>query len=66
VKCAGVTVNPGDYIIADEDGVVVVPKARAAEVLKRSREIDALETKMVPLIKEHKGLSKAVQIFNRI
>jgi regulator of RNase E activity RraA len=66
VQCAGVTVNPGDIIVADEDGVVRVPKERAAEVLKRSQDIDDLETKMVPLIKENKALSKAIEKFNRI
>lgn len=66
VKCAGVMVKPGDIIIAGEDGVVRVPSERAAEVLKRSQEIDDRETRMVPMIKEHKTLSKVVQIFNRI
>jgi 4-hydroxy-4-methyl-2-oxoglutarate aldolase len=66
VECAGVTVRPGDIIVAGEDGVVVVPKERAAEVLKRSQEIDARETKMVPMIKEHKSLQKVVELFNRI
>jgi regulator of RNase E activity RraA len=61
-----VTVNPGDIIVADEDGVVAVPKQRAAEVLKRSQDIDELETKMVPLIKENKALSAAREKFNRI
>ena len=41
-------------------------KARAAEVLKRAQEIDDRETKMVPMIKQYKSLSKVVQIFNRI
>ena len=66
VQCAGVTVKPGDIIVAGEDGVVRVPAERAAEVLKRSKEIDERETKMVPLIREHKTLSKVVEIFNRI
>ncbi len=66
VECGGVTIRPGDIIVAGEDGVVSVPADRAAEVLKRSQEIDQRETKMVPLIKLHKALGKAVEIFNRI
>jgi regulator of RNase E activity RraA len=66
VECAGVTVKPGDIIVASEDGVVSVPQERAAEVLKRAQEIDAREAKMVPLIKQYKSLRKVVEMFNRI
>jgi regulator of RNase E activity RraA len=66
VKCAGIDVKPGDIIVAGEDGVVAVPLERAQEVLKRAQEIDEREGKMVPLIKQYKALSKAVEIFNRI
>jgi 4-hydroxy-4-methyl-2-oxoglutarate aldolase len=66
VECAGVTVHPGDIIVAGEDGVVVVPKDRAKEVLQRSQEIDEREIKMVPFIKRERSLTKAIAVFNRI
>ena len=66
VEVTGVTINPGDIVVAGEDGVVIVPSARAAEVLKRAQEIDARETKMVPYIKQHRSLQKAIEVFNRI
>jgi regulator of RNase E activity RraA len=66
VICAGVTVNPGDIIVAGTDGVVCVPKDKAAEVLKIAQEIDVKEAKMVPVIKKHKSIQKAVDEFNRL
>jgi regulator of RNase E activity RraA len=66
VECAGVTISPGDVVVAGEDGVVVVPKDRADEVLKRSQEIDQRESKMVPYIKQYRSLQKAIAVFNRI
>lgn len=66
VECAGVTVRPGDIIVADEDGVVVVPQEQAEQVLKVAQELEEREAKMIPFIEQEKSLQKAVAKFNRI
>lgn len=66
VTCAGVRVNPGDIVAADEDGVAVVPRARAADVLKKAQELDDTEHRMYPFIEKFKSIKEAVAKFGRI
>ena len=66
VTCAGVRVNPGDIITADEDGVAVVPIAKAQEVLKKSQDLDDTEHRMLPFIEKFRSIKEAVKQFGRI
>jgi 4-hydroxy-4-methyl-2-oxoglutarate aldolase len=66
MMCAGVRVSPNDIIVADEDGVAVVPRAKAAEVLKKAQELDDTEHKMIPFIEKFKSIRQAVEKFGRI
>jgi regulator of RNase E activity RraA len=66
VVCGGVEVNPGDIIVADIDGVVVVPKALAEEVLKLAQEIDRRELEQAKLIVQARSLKEGLAKYGRI
>lgn len=66
VECGGVMVNPGDILIGDSDGVVVVPQEHAFEVLQRAQKLEAKEAITTKAVKELKSVRKAAEKNNRI
>lgn len=66
VEIGGIVVHPGDLVVGDVDGVVVVPKDKAAEVLALAREIDARELEQARLIIAEKSLRKGLAKYGRI
>jgi len=66
VLCGGILVHPGDLIIADTDGVVVVPADHVEEVLTRALEIERREADQSKYIMEVKSLREGIARYNRI
>ena len=62
VDCGGVAVAPDDLVLADEDGVVVVPRAAEAEVLQRAIERATAESNV---LKELLGGASLRQVWER-
>ena len=66
VVCDGVAVNANDIVLADADGVVVVPRTKAAEVLAMAQEMDFKEHSMYAYIEKLKSIEEAVKKFGRL
>ncbi len=66
ITCDGVPVAPGDVVTADQDGVVVVPRQHAAEILVRAQQLDYSEHSMYPFIEKYHSIEEAVKKFGRL
>lgn len=66
VTCDGVLVSPGDIVVADSDGVTIVPHAKAAEVLATAQDMDFKEHSMYAYIEKLKSIEEAVKKFGRL
>jgi regulator of RNase E activity RraA len=66
IVCNGVPVNPGDIVVADSDGVAVVPKAEAQAVLTLAQQMDYKEHTMYALIEQWKSIVQAVKKVGRL
>jgi len=66
VVCNGVPVNPADIVVADSDGVTIVPKANAQAVLSLAQQMDYKEHSMYALIEQWKSIVQAVKKVGRL
>jgi 3-hexulose-6-phosphate synthase/6-phospho-3-hexuloisomerase len=62
IVCGGQTVRPGDYIVGDDSGVVVIPKERVYEIARRAKEVEQTENRLFEEISRGKTLSQVVSL----
>lgn len=62
ITCGGQTVKPGDYIVGDESGVVVIPAERAYELARRAKEVYKTEKRLFDEIKRGGTLSEIMDL----
>jgi 4-hydroxy-4-methyl-2-oxoglutarate aldolase len=66
VGCGGVQVSPGDFVVGDEDGVSVIPKAISEAAIAKARALRDEKEKMLPLIAKLRSYTKAVEEYQRL
>jgi len=63
IKCGGQLVRPGDWIVGDDSGVVVIPRERAYEIARRALEIKRNEDRVREEIRRGKTLAEVVDLY---
>jgi 3-hexulose-6-phosphate synthase/6-phospho-3-hexuloisomerase len=60
--CGGQRVLPGDWIVGDESGVVIIPRERAYEIARRALEVRRTEERIRQEIKNGSTLSQVMEL----
>jgi 4-hydroxy-4-methyl-2-oxoglutarate aldolase len=62
VTCGGVTVLPGDVVVADDNGVLILPADAFGEALARAEAVDLLEPGILARIRSGEPISRALEL----
>ena len=62
IRCGGAKVRPDDWIIADDNGIMVVPKEMAVEIANRALDVLEKENRIRGEIKQGSTLSKVLRL----
>jgi len=62
IRCGGQTVRTGDWIVADESGVVVIPREHAYEIARRALEVKKTESRIREEIRQGKTLAEVMHL----
>ena len=54
IQCGGIRVRPGDIVVADPTGVIIIPKEKAEEVLEKATGMEAVEKHFIEELKKGK------------
>jgi RraA family protein len=57
IQCGGAIVHPGDWVVGDEDGVVVIPQSRLEAVIESSKRLAVVEKKIEAEVAKGKDLA---------
>ena len=63
ITCGGIKVKPGDYIVGDDNGVMVIPKEKGYEIARRAMEVKKNEERVREEIKRGSTLSQVVELY---
>jgi regulator of RNase E activity RraA len=61
IQCGGVQVHPGDLVIADGSGVVIIPSSRAEEIVSEAEKIAAHEAKMAEAVRSGRSVVEVME-----
>ncbi|MGA1847888.1 MAG: 3-hexulose-6-phosphate synthase [Thermoplasmatota archaeon] len=62
IECGGIEVKPGDWIIADDSGVMVIPRERAVEIANRALDVRERESRIREEIQRGSTLSEVLEL----